>query len=77
MSEESLCDLWETIKRIKIRITEPQKEKTERRGWCLFEEIIAKNFSNLYTMHIFRIQCIETWCQPQEKNLKISQIHES
>lgn len=78
MNEESLCDLWETTKRIKIRIT-GVPERENRKGVMVIKEIMAKNSSNLYTMHIFRPQYIKTWNQAQEKiwkDLKYMEVKE-
>lgn len=46
-SKESLCDLWESIKRQNIRIIGFPERKEREKGENLHKEIIAEGFPNL------------------------------
>ena len=55
-NEDSLRELWDKVKHTKIHIMRGQKEKQERKGQKIFEEIIAKNFPNMGKESFIQIQ---------------------
>ena len=46
-SEESLCDLWDTIKRSNLCIIGVPEEERNKGRESLFKEVMAENFPNL------------------------------
>lgn len=46
-NKESLCDLWDTIKRNSLRIIGVPEEERQEKGESLFKEIMPEKFPNL------------------------------
>lgn len=46
-NEESLCDLWDTIKRNGLRIIGVPEEERQEKGESLFKEFMPEKFPNL------------------------------
>lgn len=46
-NKESLCDLWDTIKRNSLRIIGVPEEERQEKGESLFKEILPEKFPNL------------------------------
>ena len=56
-TENSLRDLWDSIKRTNIRIVRVPEEKKKKKGYeKIFEEIIVENFPNMEKEIVNQVQ---------------------
>ena len=56
-TEDSLRDLWDTIKHTNIRIIEDSEEEEKKKGYeKILEEIIVENFPNMEKEIVNQVQ---------------------
>ena len=72
-TEDSLRDLWDSIKCINIWIIRIPEEEEEKKGYeKIFEEIIVENFPNMEKEIVIQVQEVQSPTQdkPKEKHTK-------